>query len=224
MSIFQELVGLLKAAITFLHDIIGVESYGWAIIAFTVLVKLVLLPLTLKQLKSMRVMQTMQPKIKELQNRYKSNPQKAQQEIMKLYQAKGASPLGGCLPLLVQLPILYALFMALREFFLQGDLTPAAMRFLWIPNLGLSDPNYILPVLAAVTTFLQQWVTMKISGNTGDQTQKTMLYIMPLFMGYISYGFPAALALYWVVYSIVSTGEQFLLRREVVKEGEIEAK
>lgn len=214
------LVSFLSQAIQFFYTLtvsLGIPSYGLAIIVFTVVVKAVLLPLTYNQMKAMRKMQLLQPKVQEIQKRYQKNPQKAQQEIMQLYQKHGANPLGGCLPLLIQLPILYALFMALREFFdptKNPVVNLAHASFLWIGNLGASDP-WVLPLLAAATTFLQQWVTMSLAA-TSDQTQRTMLYIMPLFMGWISRSFPAGLALYWVVYSLVSTGEQFLLRRDSV--------
>lgn len=215
------LVDLLSQAIQFFYTVaanLGVPNYGVAIIVFTIAIKIVLLPLTYKQLQAMRKMQQLQPKVQEIQRRYKNNPQKAQQEIMQLYQKHGANPLGGCLPLLIQLPILYALFMALRRFFDPAQhpayVNLAHANFLWISNLGTNDP-VILPLLAAATTFLQQWVTLNLSGSS-DQTQRTMLYIMPIFMGWISRSFPAGLALYWVVYSLVSTAEQFLLRREAV--------
>ncbi|MCR4420266.1 MAG: YidC/Oxa1 family membrane protein insertase [Clostridia bacterium] len=215
------LVNWLSQAIQFFYILcshLGIPSYGLAIIVFTVVVKAVLLPLTLKQLQAMRRMQLLQPKVQEIQKRYRNNPQKAQQEIMRLYQQHGANPLGGCLPLLIQLPILWALFMALRSFFdpvqHPAYVNLADARFLWIPNLGVPDP-VILPLLAAGSTFLQQWVTMNLSGTT-DQTQRTMLYIMPIFMGWICRSFPAGLALYWVVYSLVGIVEQFLLRREPV--------
>lgn len=215
------LVGFLSQAIQFFYTVaanLGLPSYGVAIIVFTIVIKVALLPLTYKQLQAMRKMQQLQPKVQEIQKRYRNNPQKAQQEIMQLYQKHGANPLGGCLPLLIQLPILYALFLALRQFFdpvrHPAYVNLAHANFLWINNLGTNDP-VVLPLLAAATTFLQQWVTLNLSG-TADQSQRTMLYIMPIFMGWISRSFPAGLALYWVVYSLVSTAEQFLLRREAV--------
>ncbi|MGB9919870.1 MAG: YidC/Oxa1 family membrane protein insertase [Moorellales bacterium] len=224
------LVGWLSQAIHFFYVVcssLGLPSYGFAIVLFTIAVKAALLPLTYKQMQAMRRIQLLQPKVQELQKRYRGNPQKAQQEIIKLYQKHGANPLGGCLPLLIQLPILYSLFLALRRFFdpvqHPAYVNLADAQFLWIPNLGVPDP-VVLPLLAAGSTFLQQWVSLNVAGTT-DQTQKTMLYVMPIFMGWISRSFPAGLALYWVVYSLVGTVEQFLLRREAggLKE-EIEAK
>jgi YidC/Oxa1 family membrane protein insertase len=222
------LVSFLSQAIQFFYEVtvrLGVPSYGLAIVVFTVAVKAALLPLTLRQLKALQKIQHLQPKVQEIQKRYKSNPQKAQQEIMRLYQAHGANPLGGCLPLLIQLPILYALFMALRSFFdpaQNPNLDVAHAGFLWMNNLGTVDP-IVLPLLAAGSTFLQQWVAMNLSGTT-EQTQRTMLYVMPIFMGWICRSFPAGLALYWVVYSLVSTAEQFLVRRQASVRGETGSK
>ena len=114
----------------------GVPSYGLAIIMFTILLKIVLFPLTVTQMRSMRAMQELQPKIKAIQDRYKDKPEKSQEAVMKLYKEAGANPFAGCLPLLVQMPILFALFSALRTFFNQKI---ANAGFLWIQNLGYAD-------------------------------------------------------------------------------------
>jgi YidC/Oxa1 family membrane protein insertase len=207
----------LSQFIQFLYTLtasIGIPNYGIAIILFTIAIKLILLPLTSTQVRSMRAMQEIQPKVQEIQKKYKNDPQKSQQAMMELYQKHKVNPFSGCLPLLVQMPILYSLFAALRNFF-SPDNHPAYVnmehaRFLWIPNLGEPD-LYVLPILAVIFTFLQQKLSAP-SGNV-DQTQKTMLYFMPLFMGWISRSFPAGLALYWIVYSIVSGLEQLFLRK-----------
>jgi YidC/Oxa1 family membrane protein insertase len=199
---------------------VGMPSYGLAIIMFTILLKLVLFPLTVSQMRSMKAMQELQPKIKALQERYKDKPQKSQEAVMKLYKEAGANPFAGCLPLLIQMPVLFALFSALRTFF-----NPAANNkfvdvahagFLWIPNLGLRDPHFILPVLTVFATFGQQYVISLSSTGTIDPNQKTMLYTMPLFIGYLASMYPAGLALYWVVFSIVGIVEQLIIRRMVV--------
>lgn len=164
----------------------------------------------------MRKLQELAPKQQEIQKKYKKDPQRAQQEIMKLYQKEGVNPFMGCLPLLIQMPILYALFMALRSFFdpvhhpAYVDMSRAS--FLWIGNLGTPDP-IILPILAGLGTFLQQWVSMNRGAGAGDQTQRTMLYIMPIFMAWISRSFPAGLALYWVMFTVVSIAENWIVRR-----------
>lgn len=213
------LVEFLSNTIQFFYTLTakaGIPNYGLAIILFTILVKIILFPLTRSQIKSMRAMQEIQPKLKEIQEKHKNNPQKAQQLMLELYQKNGVNPFSGCLPLLIQMPILFALFSALRNFF-DPQLHPAYVNlehasFFWITNLGSPDP-IILPILAAVFTFLQQKVS---TSSNVDQTQKTMLYVMPIFMGWIARNFPAGLALYWVVYSIISGLEQLILRRQPV--------
>ncbi|KYH33757.1 YidC/Oxa1 family membrane protein insertase [Neomoorella mulderi] len=223
------LVDFLSQSIQFLYNItrmMGIPNYGLAIILFTILVKVILFPLTYRQLRSMKRMQEIQPKVQELQKKYKGNPQKAQQAMMELYQKEGVNPLGGCLPLLVQMPILFALFSALRTFFdpvhhpAYVELSHA--NFLWVSNLGQPDP-YILPILVALGTFFQQKVSM-VGGNQ-DQTQRTMLVVMPLVIGWMSRSFSAGLSLYWVTFSLMGILEQWFVRRKphLVKE-EISAK
>lgn len=213
------LVEFISNAIQFFYTLTasaGIPNYGLAIIIFTVMVKLLLFPLTRSQINSMRAMQEIQPKIREIQEKHKNNPQKAQQLMLELYQKNGVNPFSGCLPLLIQMPILFALFSALRKFF-DPQLHPAYVNldhasFFWINNLGSPDP-VILPILAVIFTFLQQKLS---TPGSVDQTQKTMLYIMPIFMGWIARSFPAGLALYWVVYSIISGLENYILRRQPV--------
>jgi len=169
----------------------------------------------------MAKMQEIQPELQRIQKKYKNNPEKSQQEMMKLYQKHGVNPFAGCLPIFIQLPILLALFKALKDFFdpqRHPDFVNIEMAsFLWVPNLGSPDP-IILPILVAVSTFVQQKVSMQLgaAGGTGDQTQKVLLYFMPLFIGYISRTFPAGLALYWVMYSLFGIIEQVLIKRKTV--------
>jgi YidC/Oxa1 family membrane protein insertase len=200
---------------------IGVPSYGLAIILFTILLKLVLFPLTVTQMRSMRAMQELQPKIKAIQDRYKDKPEKSQEAVMKLYKEAGANPFAGCLPLLVQMPILFALFSALRTFFnpalTNKFIDVAHVGFLWIPNMGLRDPHYILPILTVAATFGQQFVISQTTSGKIDANQKTMLYTMPLFIGYLASMYPAGLALYWVVFSMAGIAEQLIIKRMVAK-------
>lgn len=207
---------------------VGVPSYGIAIVLFTVVLKFLLFPLTKKQYVGMAKMQEIQPELKKVQAKYKNNPERQQKEMMAVYQKYGVSPFGSCLPILIQLPILIILFTTLQKFFDPVKHPPYVdlekANFLWIPSLGAPDPLYILPVLVALGTFFQQKVTMKAGGvgtdGPGAQSQKIMLYFMPLFIGYISMKFSSGLALYWVIYSIFGIIEQLFIRREprVVKE------
>lgn len=153
-SIFNPLVEALEFVLGFLHDIFslaGIESYGVAIIVLTIIIKMIFYPLTVKQVKSMKAMQELQPKMKKLQDKYKNDPKRLQQEMGALYRNAGVNPLAGCLPLLVQMPFLMGMFYALQSLDYGGDPT-----FLWIENLSNPDPFYILPVLSAVSTYVLQ--------------------------------------------------------------------
>ncbi len=189
-------------------------NYGLAIILFTVGVKVVLFPLTARQVRSLRVIQELQPQIRAIQEKYRDNPEKAQRALMELYKKAGANPFSGCLPLLIQMPILFALFSALRDFFdpvrhpPYVDVTKAG--FLWIGNLGRPDP-VILPILTVIATFFQQYVTTRATGGKIDPNQRLMLIMMPLFVGWLARTLPAGLALYWVTFSLVGVFEQWLL-------------
>lgn len=189
---------------------IGYPSYGIAIILLTLIIKLILAPLTAKQINSMGAMQTLQPKIKELQKKYKNNPKKMQAEMSKLYKETGVNPLSGCLPLLIQMPFLIAIFYALREY----PYDPAYESFLWLSSLGQPDPTYVLPVLSAVSTFLiqkQMSGTQIAASESQAKQQKIMSYIMPLFIGWISISFPSGLVIYWVVSNVFQWLQQFVM-------------
>jgi YidC/Oxa1 family membrane protein insertase len=181
---------------------LGIPNYGLAIIFMTIAIKVVLFPLTQKQLKSMRGMQEIQPKLKYIQEKYKDDPQTMQVKVMEMYKENGVNPFGGCLPLLIQMPIFIAFYQSLLNFNFK---VAEHASFLWIPNIGDKDPFFLLAVLAALTTYLQQRVTMV---DITDTTQKTMLYIMPLFMAWIAATMPAGLPLYWVVFNILGILQQ----------------
>ena len=225
-SNLSSLVNFISQTIQFLYELtasFGIANYGVAIVLFTILIKLILLPLTAKQVKGMKAMQELQPKVQELQKKYKNNPQQAQQKVMELYKNNNANPFAGCWPLLIQMPILFALFSALRTFFDPIEhpeyVNLDAASFLWISNLGNPDP-YILPILVVIGTYLQQKVS---SPGNMEGPQKTLLIIMPFFIGWISRNFPAGLALYWVMYSVMGIFEQLLFKRPILKE-EVSAK
>ncbi|NLV15612.1 MAG: membrane protein insertase YidC [Syntrophomonadaceae bacterium] len=184
---------------------IGFANYGLAIVFITILVKIVLYPLTNTQMKSMKNMQVLQPKLKEIQIRYKDTPEKMQAETMKLYKETGFNPLGGCLPLLVQMPILLAFYQALIKF---EYVVPAHASFLWIPNLSAPDPFYVLPILAGVTTFYQQRIS---TVDSSDSTQRTMMMVMPFFIAWMATKFASGLALYWVMFNLLSILQQMYI-------------
>jgi YidC/Oxa1 family membrane protein insertase len=208
----KPIVDLITSIINWMYGLTvsaNIASYGLAIILFTILLKIVLYPLTLKQMKSMYMMQKLGPKIKEIQDKYKGkDPQKMQQKIMEIYKEHNVNPLSGCLPLLIQMPILIALFQALRGFVYKD---PNHAGFLWIPNLSqINNDFYALAILAAVTTFLQT----RLTTNMADQTQKMMLYTMPLMIGYFATQVPAGLALYWVTFNTLGILQQYIVNKQ----------
>lgn len=207
---FDSFIAFLQLILTWffkLSEMLGFESYGIAIILMTIVIKMALYPLTVKQVVSMKAMQELQPEMKKLQEKYKNKPQEMQQKLAALYKEKGINPLAGCLPLLAQMPILIGIFYAIRDY----DYGMVAPSFLWLQNLSDTDPYYILPVLSALTTFIQQKQTMT---QTADNPQmKMMLFFMPLFIGWISMTFPSGLVLYWVVSNIMQILQQWWMYR-----------
>lgn len=217
MEIFQVLVDFMRTLLTYCYNLteaLGFPSYGIAIIIMTIGIKAILAPLTAKQVKSMKGMQKLQPKMKEIQNKYRNDPQRAQQEIAKMYKELGVNPLSGCLPLLVQMPFLIAIFYALQGY----PYDPAYESFLWLPSLGEADHLYILPVLSALSTFVMSKQTAQDATGAGAGQQKIMQIFMPLFIGYISLNFPSGLVIYWVVSNIFQMIQQFFIYRNDNKE------
>ena len=209
-TIFSPIESLLRFVLETLFAITsaaGFASYGWAIILLTIIVKMVLYPLTVKQVKSMKAMQELSPKMKKIQEKYKDNPQMMQQKIGALYKDAGVNPLAGCLPLLIQMPILMGMYYSLYNF---NYPTPESAYFLWMTSMSDPDPLYILPVLSALTTFLQQKMTTTDSNNP---QMKMMMFIMPLFIGWISINFPSGLVLYWVTMNVVQIIQQWWMYR-----------
>lgn len=208
MNIISNLLGHVLRIIVEL-----VQNYGLSIILFTIFVKVLLLPLTIKQTKSTKAMQDIQPKLKELQDKYKNKPEKQQEEIMKLYKEAKINPLAGCLPLIVQMPILFGLYAVLREpvsygvFANEAAFQNADMVFLWVKNL--SEPDYILAIISGATTFGMQMLMMPKDQQQGSM--KVMTYVMSAMMLYWGFMFPAGLTLYWTAGNIFSIGQHYLI-------------
>jgi len=214
LELFQSLVGAMTSLTHWLYGFtnnIGMPSYGLAIILLTLMIKLILFPLNQKQMLSMKRMQEIQPKIKEIQEKYKSkDPQKMQQKIMETYKEHNVNPMAGCLPVLVQMPILIALYRSLLHIQFKNA---EHAGFFWINTLSDKDPFFILPVMAGVTTFMQT----KLTASTNDQTQLMMLYLMPVFIAWISITLPSGLVLYWVTFNILGFAQQFFVNRQVAQ-------
>lgn len=208
MSIISNLLGNVLKIIVEL-----VQNYGLSIILFTVFVKVLLLPLTIKQTKSTKAMQDIQPKLQEIQEKYKNKPEKQQQEIMNLYKEAKVNPVAGCLPLLVQMPILFGLYNVLRNpvdwgvFADQAALQNADMVFLWVKSL--TKPDYILAIISGVTTFGMQMLMMPKDQQQGSM--KVMTYVMSAMMLYWGFMFPAGLTLYWTAGNLFSIAQHYLV-------------
>ncbi len=191
-----------------MHDII--PNYGMVIIIFAFLMKLVTLPLSLKSFKSMQAMKDLQPKIEELKKKHKNNSQAMNQEMMKMYKEHGVNPMSGCLPILPQMPLFFALFSVFRSTILLRN-----APFVWfIDDLSrgagsFTDPYIILVVIMVAAQFVSQKFTMAPS-----QQNKIFQYIMPLFMGFIFHNFAAGLVLYWTCFSMFSLLDYFMFRRK----------
>src|SRR5690625_1489404 len=201
--------------IKYVADLFDV-NYGLALVIVTIIVRLVLLPLNVKQLKSSKAMQDIQPELKEIQAKYSSKDantqQKLQQETMALFQKHGVNPLAGCLPIFIQMPVLIAIFHAIRR---TPELNTGS--FLWF-ELGSPDPYFILPIIAAGATFLQQKLMMAGSPAGQNPQMQVMLYMMPIMIGVFAIFFPAALALYWVVGNIFMVAQTIFIRKPMMKD------
>jgi YidC/Oxa1 family membrane protein insertase len=181
-------------------------SYGVAIILVTVIIRLILLPLNIKQTKSSIAMNELQPETKKIQEKYKNDPQRSQQEIMKLYKEKGANPLSGCLPMLIQWPIFIALYYVFNN--LHGI---SGVHFLWINDLAKRD--VVLAVLSGLTTYFSGSLMMP-SGNSAQAKQSaTMNISMSVFMIFISWSLKSALVLYWVINNTIQIIQTLVMKK-----------
>ena len=218
-SFLQPVADVISKVIDALYQVtvtIGFPSYALAIILISILLKIILFPLMQKQMKSTMNMQEVQPKLEYLQKKYKNNPEKMNEEVMKLYKEYNINPMAGCLPLLIQMPILIGLFGALRQY----NFDPIEhATFFWIPNLAEKDPLFILPILVALTMFLQQKISMSATPSAAENpTMKTMLYVMPAMMLFVCWQMPSGLCLYWAFFSILSIIQQFFMNKQKKKE------
>ncbi|WP_352418575.1 YidC/Oxa1 family membrane protein insertase [Proteiniborus sp.] len=224
-------------------DLNSLSAYAIAIIITTIIFKLLLLPLTFKQMKSMKTMQEIQPKVQELQKKYKNDPQTLNQKTMELYKEHKANPLGGCFPLLIQFPIIIAFFrvmqMPIKYVFENNEAIYEGLNrgFLWIKDIGLAPSTMIdgvmngvslggynipiLAILAAITTYLSsKMMTAAQPAGQNDQaksTQATMNIVMPIFILWIGAKYPAGLTLYWTISNLFQIVQQYFTNRSIGK-------
>jgi YidC/Oxa1 family membrane protein insertase len=183
-------------------------SLGLGIILFTIFTRIALLPLTIKQLQSSKKMQELQPIIQELRRKYGKDQQKFTQEMTKVYREHKANPAGGCLPLVIQLPIFIGVYQAVHAL---STNPVAAGGFLWLPSLAAKDPYYILPVISIALQLLTSLMAMpKIQDPQQKVMSQTML-LMPIFFGYIAFTFNSGAVLYWVMGSLLAVVQQYFV-------------
>ncbi len=176
-------------------------NYGWAIVILTIGLQTLLLPLTLKSFKAQMAMKKLQPQIAAIQAQFKSDPKRLNIEMMNVYKKTGTNPFGGCLPMLLQLPIFWALFTTLRNAYeLRG-----APWIGWVHDLSAADPLHILPIVMGGAMFFQQ----RLSGAVTDPTQKQMMMVMPIMFTVMFFNFPAGLVLYWLTNNLLTMGFQY---------------
>lgn len=201
-------------------------DYGLAIVVFTIITKILLLPINIKQTHSTKRMNEIQPKMKALQEKYKGDKNKLNEKLMELYKEEKYNPASGCLPALIQLPIVIALFNVLRYpvkyvFGTEQAYAEVAKGFLWMTNIGLTETaatilkvgTFAIPVLAiisGVTTYIQMKM---VSPNSNDPTQKSMTNMMPIMFAFITYTVPAGLAIYWIIGNIFTIVQQWVMLR-----------
>lgn len=213
--LFDPIVDVLGAVLRFFHYELGLE-WWLSIVLLTVVVRALLFPLTLKQMKSMRAMQELRPEIQRIQRQYRDNPQLRNQEMMKLYQERKVNPLGGCLPLLVQMPIFIGIFYVIREFggYSYGGrvVEPSEPTFetggiLWFQDLSQMDPYYILPILSALTML----AGTEISAKYMEPQQRWIMRIVPFAITLFLWNFPAGLFVYWISNNLVTIVQNYFI-------------
>lgn len=217
-------VGLFKYVLIFFYG--QTHSLGWSIVLLTLLIKVILFPTSIKQFQVMYKMKLLQPKLKEIQDKFKDKPEEYQRRTMELYQKEKVNPFGSCLPMLIQIPLFLAIYNLISSHtgnhptYLSDPkyLAEALNNEMFIGVLKLSSHNWILAVLSGLTTFLQQKISMPMTG--GDNSQQQMfLVIMPVFFGWITYSVAAGVGLYWVASNVFSIIQQYLINEYfIVKE------
>lgn len=188
-----------------IHEIVG--NWGWSIVLLTVLVKTVLFPLSAKAYKSMGRMRKLGPEMQRLKEMYGDDRQKMSQEMMKFYQKEKINPLGGCLPIVIQMPVFIALYWMLLE---SVELRHAPFMF-WIQDLSMKDPYFILPIIMGISMFVQQM----LNPTPPDPMQAKIMKMLPIIFTFFFLWFPAGLVIYWVVNNIISVAQQYYITRKI---------
>ena len=205
--IIRPFVAIIMTVLVFLHQTFSL-AYGWVLVLFGVLMRLLLWPLNQKAMRAQMRNMAVQPLLKEIQTKHKDNPEKMQKEMMRLYKEYGFNPVAGCLPMLLPWPVLIALF-----FVFQNTIELRGADFFWIPDLSSPDPLYILPAVLGVSMFLLQFISLRSMEESNPQ-MKMMMWIMPVFMVFIFFKLAAGLNLYYAVSNVATIPQQVLIARE----------
>ncbi len=205
--VVRPIVAVIMTVLTFMHKQFHL-GYGWVLILFGVLMRVVLWPLNQKAMKAQLRNMAVQPLLQEIQAKYKDQPERLQKEMMKLYKEHGFNPLAGCLPMLLPWPVLIALF-----FVFENTIALRGVSFLWMPDLSAPDPRYILPVFLGLSMFLMQWVTMRSLPQSNSQ-MKMMMWMMPIMMVFIFFKLPSGLNLYYATANLATIPQQIWIANE----------
>ena len=224
----RPLIDFFEAILVFFHDTVGL-GWGWAIVALTLIVRSALLPLTLKQFKSMQSMARLQPEIKKLQERYKNDKERLNQEMMRFYKENKVNPFASCLPMVAQLPVFLSLYYMLRTD-LRHDICPdvnppgvsnpvpcgngGEAQFLFIPDLTNRAYGYVLVILIVLYVSSQLASTLLMSTTT-DRTQRMIFLALPFFFVLFVWQFPAGLLVYWITTNVWTIAQQAIVRRRL---------
>lgn len=191
-----------------MHGVLGV-AYGWVLVLFGVMMRIVLWPLNAKAMRAQLKNMAVQPLMQEIREKYKDQPEKQQAELIKLYKEHGFNPLAGCLPMLIPIPVLVTLF-----FVFQNTIAFRGAEFLWLPDLSLRDPLYLLPLFLVGSMFLLQLISARLSGMEQNPQMRMMMYVMPVMMGVLFFSLPAGLNLYYATTNLASIPQQVMIARE----------
>jgi YidC/Oxa1 family membrane protein insertase len=204
--VIRPLVAIVMGILTWMHTTLSL-AYGWVLILFGVLMRIVLFPLYQKSMRAQMGQMQVQPLMKDIREKYKDDPQRMQQEIMGLYKEHGINPLAGCLPMMLPMPVLITLFFVFRN-----TIEFRGVPFLWLPDLSLKDPLYLVPLAMGASMFLLMWMGQR--GMESTAQTKMMTYGMPIFMTFLFVNFPSGLNLYYTTSNIASLPQQFYIARE----------
>ncbi len=211
-NLFAPIVNIMGAVLLYFHQNLGI-SWWLSIVMLTVVVRSLLFPLTVKQVRSMRAMQDLKPRMDRVRAQFKDNPQRQREEMAKLYQDQGVNPLGGCLPILVQMPIFIGIFYVIRKFGGTPGRTPPEYEsfthggILWFQDLAHADPYYILPIISAVTMLAATEITSK----NVDPQQRWLMRLLPVGFTVFLLNFPAGLFMYWITSNLMTLGQNYVI-------------